>query len=412
LEYEALSYEWGDASNADTDILINGKEVQIRQNLRIALWHLRPKNRKRCLWIDAMCIDQSNVLERNHQVELMGKIYSESKSTIAWLGLPTADSDLAMDRMMEFEALVKRKRKGRDRIVMSIDRPNLQPSFPASDVVGHPGSRSDISTKSRLIDFPVTTAQLDALIAIAIRSYWSRMWIIQEIQLPSHLRLHCGFRSISHRTFLSFLEIESADQGSYGYNLGGTIAFFLLDRRREREHPHQEKGHRKDGLHDWLSGCLAQPLSGSAEPFSCTEPRDLVYALLGISSDCQSGRLRPDYAKPLLEVYKDVFKLPARQRWTEDRSSGASTQTIVYDESQLRNDLALRLGLISKRQHFKNKIKMTPLDSFGDPERGRLVWPSGRFKLTLGAVTRKAMRTAFDTLLVAGGMICCCCCWW
>jgi hypothetical protein len=172
LEYEALSYEWGDASNADTDILINGKEVQIRQNLRIALWHLRPKDEERCLWIDAMCIDQSNVLERNHQVELMGKIYSTSKSTIAWLGLPMADSDLVMDRMMEFEALVERE--GRDRIVMSVVRPNPQPNFQAVDVMGPPGSRSEVSIKSRLIDFPVTTAQLDALISIAIRSYWSR----------------------------------------------------------------------------------------------------------------------------------------------------------------------------------------------------------------------------------------------
>jgi hypothetical protein len=231
---------------------------------------------------------------------------------------------------------------------MSINQPNLQPSFPELDIIGHPHYHSNISAKSHLIDFSVTTAQLDALISIAIRSYWSRMWIIQEIQLPTNLKLHCGHKSISPASFLSFLEIESADQGSYGYNLGGTIAFFLLDRRREREHTRWKTKHRKDGLHDWLSGCLAQPLSGSAEPFSCTEPRDLVYALLGISSDCQSGRLKPDYAKPLLEVYEDVFKLPARQRWTEDRSSGASTQTIVYDESQLRNDLALRLGLISR----------------------------------------------------------------
>jgi hypothetical protein len=377
LEYEALSYEWGDASNADTDILINGKEVQIRQNLRIALWHLRPKDEERCLWIDAMCIDQSNVLERNHQVELMGKIYSTSKSTIAWLGLPMADSDLAMDRMMEFEALVERE--GRDRIVMSVVRPNPQPNFQAVDVMGPPGSRSEVSIKSRLIDFPVTTAQLDALISIAIRSYWSRMWIIQEIQVPSHLRIHCGRKSISPSSFLSFLEVESADQSSYGYNLGGTIAFYLLNRRRERQHPHWITKPRQDGLHDWLSGCLAQPLSGFAEPFSCTEPRDLVYALLGISSDCQSGRLKPDYSKHLLEVYEDVFKLPARQRFQRDHSAWAPYQ-IIDDELQLRNDLALRLGLISKKQHSENKGEMARV-SFKDLGRGRLVWPSGEFKL-------------------------------
>lgn len=197
--------------------------------------------------------------------------------------------------------------------------------------------------------------------------------------MPSHLRLHCGRKSISPTTFLSFLEIESADQSSYGYNLGGTIPFFLLGRRRERE-PHQKKK-RKDGLHDWLSGCLAQPLSGSAEPFSCTEPRDLVYALLGISSDCQSGRLKPDYAKPLLEVYKDVFKLPARRRWQENRSSWAPSQTIPHNESKLRNDLALRLGLINTQQNFFNDRQIAEaLATNSSCSSCHLVWPSGEVK--------------------------------
>ncbi len=47
--YEALSYEWGDPSNGDLDIFINDKEIQIRQNLCIALWHLRLENDERCL---------------------------------------------------------------------------------------------------------------------------------------------------------------------------------------------------------------------------------------------------------------------------------------------------------------------------------------------------------------------------
>ncbi len=203
-----------------------------------------------------MCIDQSNVLERNHQVELMGRIYSESKSTLAWLGLPMDESDLAMDRMIEFETLVERE--GKHQISMSIERPDGHSQFRSSDAEHKYSSKgSKASITSHLISFPVTTAQLDAVIALAIRSCWSRMWIIQEIQLSSQLRLHCGRKSISSSSFLSFLEVESADQGSYGYNLGGTIAFFLLDRRRTRVQPQQKPLHQKDGLHDWLSGCLA-----------------------------------------------------------------------------------------------------------------------------------------------------------
>jgi hypothetical protein len=47
--YEALSYEWGEPSNEDPDILIDGREVQIRHNLSIALSHLRLENDERCL---------------------------------------------------------------------------------------------------------------------------------------------------------------------------------------------------------------------------------------------------------------------------------------------------------------------------------------------------------------------------
>jgi Heterokaryon incompatibility protein (HET) len=97
----------------------------------------------------------------------MGRIYSESKNTIAWLGLPMDDSDLAIDRMIEFDTLVEREEK--HRISMSIERKDRYSGY--------------LSIRSHLISFLVTTAELDAVIAIANRSYWSRMWIIQEIQL-------------------------------------------------------------------------------------------------------------------------------------------------------------------------------------------------------------------------------------
>lgn len=199
--YKALSYEWGDIPKEDHDILVNGKEVQIRENLRHALWYLRSEEDEQCLWIDAMCIDQSNVLERNHQVELMGRIYSESGETIAWLGLPLS-SDPAMERMMEFERLAELE--GRERIILSLESSDECPSPPP-----------ETSITPHQIPFLVTTAQMDAVIALASRSYWSRMWIIQEIQLPSQLRLRCGRNSISASSFLSFLEIESAKENSY-----------------------------------------------------------------------------------------------------------------------------------------------------------------------------------------------------
>lgn len=66
--YEALSYEWGSAANTSFSITLQGKEFAVRENLWWALWHLRLEKDVRILWIDALCIDQGSVLERNHQV--------------------------------------------------------------------------------------------------------------------------------------------------------------------------------------------------------------------------------------------------------------------------------------------------------------------------------------------------------
>lgn len=66
-QYDALSYEWGD-SNTLQSIMLNGLKFAVRRNLWWALWHLRDEKESVAIWIDALCIDQENTSERNHQV--------------------------------------------------------------------------------------------------------------------------------------------------------------------------------------------------------------------------------------------------------------------------------------------------------------------------------------------------------
>ena len=61
----------------------------ITTNLEAALRYLSYSDVERVLWIDAICIDQSNVEERNHQVPLMKTIYSNADAVQVWLGEPT-----------------------------------------------------------------------------------------------------------------------------------------------------------------------------------------------------------------------------------------------------------------------------------------------------------------------------------
>jgi hypothetical protein len=67
-EYEALSYEWGDPTDASLVIWIDGETVPVRENLWWALWYLRYEERERVVWIDALCINQNDNKERQHQV--------------------------------------------------------------------------------------------------------------------------------------------------------------------------------------------------------------------------------------------------------------------------------------------------------------------------------------------------------
>ncbi|KAF8846418.1 HET-domain-containing protein, partial [Acephala macrosclerotiorum] len=84
--YEALSYEWGDATNTSFSITLQGKDFSVRENLWWALWYLRLENDVRTLWIDALCINQSPVPERNYQVSQMVMVYQQAECVIAWIG--------------------------------------------------------------------------------------------------------------------------------------------------------------------------------------------------------------------------------------------------------------------------------------------------------------------------------------
>ncbi len=81
--FEALSYTWGDARNR-TAIVLDGVEVSVTTRLYEALTELRPTEDAipRVLWVDALCINQSDSDERTHQVSLMAQIYSRTAAVI------------------------------------------------------------------------------------------------------------------------------------------------------------------------------------------------------------------------------------------------------------------------------------------------------------------------------------------
>ena len=86
-QYEALSYTWGAVS--DKNVRIQERyDILVTDNLYHALLRLRHKSQIRTMWVDAICINQSDVEERSRQVAMMGRICREATCVNAWLGEP------------------------------------------------------------------------------------------------------------------------------------------------------------------------------------------------------------------------------------------------------------------------------------------------------------------------------------
>ncbi|KAH8722981.1 heterokaryon incompatibility, partial [Phaeosphaeriaceae sp. PMI808] len=83
--FDALSYSWGSSTGRDM-IMINGANVPVTMNLNAALRRVRNTERTKLLWVDALCINQTDIDEKNVQVMRMKKIYTESSRVLVWLG--------------------------------------------------------------------------------------------------------------------------------------------------------------------------------------------------------------------------------------------------------------------------------------------------------------------------------------
>jgi hypothetical protein len=94
--YYALSYVWG-TSTGKLPIYLNRNHYQVTTNLESALRHLRHLKYK-LLWVDALCINQKDLDERESQIRYMKQIYTKSKQTLVWLGASSANDPVFEQR--------------------------------------------------------------------------------------------------------------------------------------------------------------------------------------------------------------------------------------------------------------------------------------------------------------------------
>jgi hypothetical protein len=95
---EALSYVWGD-SDTTRPICIDSYPFDVTENLHAALSRLRDRYLIRIVWVDAVCINQTDQQEKGHQIQCMAKIYGHANRVIVWLGKTAHGSDRAIEEI-------------------------------------------------------------------------------------------------------------------------------------------------------------------------------------------------------------------------------------------------------------------------------------------------------------------------
>ena len=250
IEYEALSYHWGEP--AFTHPLRCGETVLVvTMNLASALLNLRLAHRPRYLWVDALCINQYDNQEKASQVQNMFIIYRKAKIVIAWLGPQLQWTHLAFDLL------------------------HVSSGDSWYYLTGH-----DLSCLDRL------RRAYDALREIFERGWFRRTWIRQEVFAARNLVLQCGKLVRDWKIMPSMSHIEDQLYGVEETLTNAQIAFTRFERSRLRVVDITKDPLRVDmNINTWWlrfsagqgsAIWLGPAVDGSL--FDATDDRDRVYA--------------------------------------------------------------------------------------------------------------------------------------
>ena len=239
--YSCLSYTWGDQSNP-REILVNDNVLLVRENLWQFLHQARLSAIMDWLWIDAICIDQECIEERNDQVKLMAEIYRRAENVYVWLGQGIREIEKAL--------------------------------------------ATDMSTIIQPGNALAGAANILQLCAVP---YWHRLWIVQELLLSRRAvvmygkstRLWDDLRRTVKLLEDSLTSLPKAIQDSY-------VASPMRLLCSQAMETNLEKRSLADLLNDfWTS--------------ECKDKRDRVYGLLGLAVEGKS--IQVDYNLSAVEVF-------------------------------------------------------------------------------------------------------------
>ena len=264
-----------------------GQELHATER-RKALRHRPSLHHATHFWIDAICIDQENVSERNHQVRMMKSVYSQATLVLVWLGRAPRQSDRVLAAL----------KSGVSTGWIELDVVKDEYGALLWDPEGFQQRKQIIG----LSDYN-SEADLEFLLG---RRYWGRLWIIQELMLARDILLMCGTRTVPWISFTTWVQDSRLkDYGYRGYSsfgddsIGNSKGARLVERKALwGENAALNSGYTLDFLIE------------SFHHHECMDVRDKVYGLLGLlSTKGSSGgnALKVNYAATPTQLFEDVI---------------------------------------------------------------------------------------------------------
>ncbi|WYZ35812.1 hypothetical protein EsH8_X_000459 [Colletotrichum jinshuiense] len=275
IPYEALSYCWGSSATLCHTILVNGKVLFTTANLFDALKELRRQDEDRILWIDAICIDQSNIRERGHQVGWMGRVYARADQVLFWLGYVEHNTAHLISSLHSFIKTVPSEAWW----TWALDDPKWLAVWEQMEIHCREGRHRQSSNYS------------SAFKCLMKNEWFSRVWILQEVANARKAFLGCSEGWIDTRAFAmaptllgitpttqcqAIIDIMPGPSRRYSWWAQKPDICALLWRFRESQ---------------------------------ASDPRDRLYALLGLASDVKAGgaNITADYTKTEEAVVREII---------------------------------------------------------------------------------------------------------
>ena len=331
--YQSLSYEWGEIEGSQSIRCSNGS-LLVTTNLLAALRRLRYSTLRRYLWIDALCINQQDIEERTQQVAIMGQIYQLNHKVLIWLGEAGPHTSKAFVKLPE---LAQEQNK------LEVSKEKFSRKYCEGGVSVY--AKSHGSRERSLENFDInaewttelaglTNTEFNLLEAenqdlwqgccdLFSRTYFERVWIIQEVILSPTAVVLCGPDSCSWQIFsLVARYFRAFIKPPHDRILNLVLQIWDIQGNLSYKYPEYCKSRLR-----YISDYGDQYISEALESMKANElkyrksltfllidfstskardPRDRVYALLSLLDEATQPLLKANYALTVGQVYQQA----------------------------------------------------------------------------------------------------------